>query len=185
MSSIHRAASMLALAMCLLGVAPPPAAAQPPVIVRKGLGGIRKKGPPLRPNRMDAFERMSPEEQERFLNSLPPPRRAEARRMLGKWRDMSPEERAIARRSFGEFRDLAPERQRRIRQLFAQFNQFPVDRRPVLRAELRRLRLLDRADSRARIGSEEFRQRFSPGEQQLLSDLSDALPRTLEEESEP
>ena len=184
MIGVRRAASMLTLAVCLLGVGTAPAVAQ--LTARKGLGAIRKKGPPpLRPNRMDAFERMSPEEQERFLNSLPPPRRAEARRMLGKWRDMSPEERAAARRSFGEFRGLAPERQRRIRQLFAQFNQFPVERRPVLRAELRRLRLLDQADSRARIGSEAFRRRFSAEEQQLLSDLSAELPRSGEEEPEP
>ncbi len=175
----------LALVVCLLTVVQQ-AEAQPGLRARKG--GIGAKKGPLRlpggANRLEALERMTPEQQERFLESLPPPRRAQAKRMLGRWRDMSPEERARARQTLGEFQDLAPDRQRRIRMLFGQFNQFPSDRQTAMRAELRQLRRLDSTESRARIDSEEFRTKFSAGEQRLLTDLSEALPRQGEDDQQ-
>ncbi|MCC6540184.1 MAG: DUF3106 domain-containing protein [Bryobacterales bacterium] len=148
--------------------------------LKQGIG--KKKGPLLLPRRMEALERMTPEQQERFLNSLPPARRAQAQRQLGNWRELSPEERRRAIGSLQEFRELPPERQRRIRGLFAQFNRAPEERRPALRAELRHLRTMSAEDSRARVGSEEFKNKFSPAEQKLLSDLSDALPRAAEDD---
>jgi hypothetical protein len=127
---------------------------------------------------------MTPDQQERFLNTLPPPRRAEARRRLDRWRQLTPEERDRARQSLGEFRGLPPERQRRVRMLFGQFNGLPAERQPVLRAELAELRRMDPEESKARLNSEDFRSRFSPPEQRLLSDLNDALPRQDREEQE-
>ncbi len=153
-----------------------PAGAGARMRARKGLGA--KKGPGVMfRNRMEALERMTPEEQERFLNSLPAQRRAEAQRILAKWREMSPQERARARQTLGAFQQLAPERQRRIRALYLQFNALPVERQPMLRAELRRLRLMDRTNSQIRLHSKAFRDRYTPAEQQLLADLSEALPR--------
>jgi hypothetical protein len=163
---------LLMLCVCSFGIA----WAQPQ---HKGMGG--KKGA-RRAQRIDALERMTPEQQERFLNTLPPRRRAEAQRLLGNWRDMSPQERARARRSLGEFRGLPPDRQRRIRMLFVQFNELPAERRPIVRAELAELRRLDPAEIRTRVESEEFRIKYSPVERRLLSDLSAALPRQDEEE---
>ncbi len=142
---------------------------------RKGFGA--KKGPGNFRNRLEALERMTPDEQERFLNSLPAQRRAEAQRILAKWREMSPQERARARQTLGAFQQLAPERQRRIRALYLQFNALPAERQPMLRAELRRLRLMDRTNSQIRLHSKAFRDRYTPAEQQLLADLSEALPR--------
>lgn len=157
--------------------------AQAPPPPRKGFG---KKGPRRMPpgTRLDALERMTPDQQERFLNNLPPPRRAEARRMLDKWRQMTPEERLRARQTLGEFRGLPPERQRRVRMLFGQFNSLPADRQPVLRNELAELRRMDPEESKARMNSEEFRSKFSAQEQRLLSDLTDALPHPLRDEQD-
>ena len=47
----------------------------------------------------------------------------------------------------------------------------------MLRAELRRLRLMDRTGSQIRLSSKAFRDRYTPAERQLLADLSEALPR--------
>lgn len=155
-----------------------------PVRPRRALKqGIGKKGP-LMQRRLEALERMTPEQQERFLNSLPPARRAEAQRQLGKWRELSPEERRRAIGSLQEFRDLPPDRQRRIRTLFAQFNRAPEERRPLLRGELQQLRQMSAEESRARINSDEFRNKYTPAEQQLLSDLSAALPRPVDDEDQ-
>jgi hypothetical protein len=153
-----------------------PASAGARMRARKGFGAKKGPGANFR-NRMEALERMTPEEQERFLNSLPAQRRAEAQRILAKWREMSPQERARARQTLGAFQQLAPERQRRIRAFYLQFNALPAERQPMLRAELRRLRMMDRTGSQIRISSKAFRDRYTAAEQQLLADLSEALPR--------
>lgn len=147
---------------------------------KKGLGrkGAAQK---QQQGRFDALERMTPEEQERFLNSLPAPRRAEARRRLEALRRMTPDERAQARRSLREFRLLPTERQARIRELFSEFNQLPLRRRVAMRREVAILRKLDPAERRARIDAEEFRGRFSASEHRILSDLAELLPRAVED----
>ena len=179
-----------ALGVCALAG---PVFAQPqeePLRARKGFGakkGLRRLPPG---SRMEALERMTPEQRERFLNSLPAQRRAEAERRLNAWRQMTPVERARARQTLGEFRDLSPDRQRRIRMLYGEFNGIPPERQPLLRAELTELRHLDPAGSRARMNTEEFRGKYSPAERRLLGDLSEALPRQgagagTEEEEQP
>lgn len=153
---------------------------------RKGMAG--KKGMRRLPpgSRLDALERMSPAQQDRFVDSLPPARRDEARRWLNNWRNMTPEERTRARRTLGEFRGLAPERQRRIRTLFGHFNSLPSDRQPILRSELTELRRLDPEERRTRMNSDDFRNRYSPEERRLLTDLTEALPGQFpHEEDEP
>ncbi len=168
------------LGACLAAQAQDAAVVRPRRALKQGLA---KKGP-LVQRRMEALERMTPEQQERFLNSLPPARRAEAQRQLGKWKELSPEDRRRAIGSLQEFRELPPERQRRIRVLFAQFNRAPEERRPLMRGELQQLRQMNADDSRARINSDEFRNKFTPAEQQLLSDLSAALPRAADVEED-
>lgn len=186
MFSVRRA-SFLGLLLCVSSLTVAPALAQ--VRLRAGKGITAKKGLPG--SRLDALERMTPEQQERFLNSLPAPRRAQAREMLSKWRDMSPEEKQRARQSLGEFRGLSPERQRRIRMLYGEFNGLPADRQPVLRVELKELRAMELPARRARFTSKEFRERYSPDERRLLRELSIALPpldavdaETVEQEDE-
>ena len=171
MFSVRRA-SFLGLLLCVSSLTVSPAPAQ--VRLRGGKGIAAKKGIPG--SRLDALERMTPEQQERFLNSLPAPRRAQAREMLGKWRDMSPEEKKRARLSLGEFRGLSPERQRRIRMLYGEFNGLPADRQPVLRDELKELRAIELPARRARFISREFREKYSLDERRLLRELSIALP---------
>jgi hypothetical protein len=53
-----------------------------------------------------------------------------------------------------------------------------------VRSELAELRRLDPAEIRARVESEDFRNKYSPAERRLLSDLSTALPRQDEEEEQ-
>jgi hypothetical protein len=186
-----RRVSRILLMLCVCSAAPawaqedaphPP----PPKKAMRQYKGMGKKGPWRLPPgaRIDALERMTPEQQERFLSTLPPPRRAEALRLLQKWREMTPEERRRARQTLGEFRGLPPEQQRRVRMLFVQFNSLPSERQPVLRNELAELRRLNPAERGTRMGSDEFRKQYSPVEQRLLADLSEALPKQYREEEE-
>lgn len=148
------------------------------------LPGLKKKGPGMRGpgaaasrNRFDAIERMTPEQQERFLNSLPPDRRAQARRRLEAWKSMSSDERERVRQEYSQFRVLPAERQQRIRELFAEFTKLPPRRRVMMRREVAMLRQLDPDERAARINAEEFRNRFSADEHHLLTELSELLPR--------
>lgn len=147
---------------------------------KKGLGARRGDAAAAR-NRFETFTRLSPEEQEKMLDALPAPRRAEMRRRLEVWKRMTPAERDTAIKSVEEFRSMPVERQRRVRELFAEFSKFPPRRRALMRREVALLRNLDPEERRARINADEFRGRFSPEEHRLLSDLADALPRAAED----
>ncbi len=176
MISVRRA-GCLGLLLCVSSLTAVPVMAQ--VRMRAGKGIAAKKapgrvGPPG--SRLDMLERMTPEQQERFLNSLPAQRRAQAREMLSNWRDMSPEEKARARQSLGEFSGLAPERQRRIRILYGEFNGLPAERQPVLRDELKELRAMERPARVTRFTSKEFRRKYSLDERRVLQELSNLLP---------
>lgn len=177
MISVRRA-GCLGLLLCVSSLTALPAMAQ--VRMRAGKGIAAKKAPgragPPAGSRLDMLERMTPEQQERFLNSLPEQRRAQAREMLGKWRDMSPEEKSRARQSLGEFSGLAPDRQRRIRILYGEFNGMPADRQPVLRDELKELRAMERPARVTRFTSKEFRRKYSVDERRVLRELSNLLP---------
>ncbi len=187
---IRRAASclgLLLLGVCSFIETPAFGQQEPPIRARKG--GIPKKGAgrvALPGSRLDALERMTPEQQERFLSSLPSARRLLVREMLSKWRNMSPEERALARQSLGEFSGLPPERQRRIRILYGEFNSLPAERQLLLREELKGLRGRDPLARIARMRSREFIGKYSLEERRLLRELSKTVPRldAAEPESE-
>lgn len=160
--------------------------AQPSEVrVRKAPGAIKSKASMVRRQQLRQIERlsrMSVKEREEALERLPPARRQDARRRLEAFQRLPPEERERLGRGLERFRDLPPERQARIRRLFRQFNDQPAERRPALRQELNQLRQLEDGERRARINSDEFRNKHSLAEQQLLADLSEALPPDDEED---
>lgn len=143
--------------------------------------GVVKAGPGVAARRqqlrqIERLSKMTPQEREQALAKLPPERRQDARRRLEAFQRLSPEERERLGRGLERFRDLPPEQQARVRRLFRQFNEVPAERRPALRRELNRLRQMDEEERRAHLNSDEFRGKHSVAEQQLLSELSEALP---------
>ena len=140
-----------------------------------GLGQRRDGG---RPNRdpqfrmLDRLNRMTPEQLERFLGSLPPERRNRIERRLERYRELPPEERERLRNRYQRFRQLPPERQDEVRRLFRRFSDVPPARRPEIRREFMRLRGMSDLARRSRIESEEFRRRYSPEERRLIEDLA-------------
>ncbi len=163
-----------------------------PFILAAGLAGSLFAGQPntnLPPNQpapradafsvLDRFERMTPEQRERFLGNLPPVRRQQFEIRLGRYRRMTPEQRQQVREQYELFRDLPKPQQDALRRTFQRFNDLATERRRLLRREYQRLRLLPDADRRARINGDEFRSRYNLGEQQLLDDMSKLLPRPV------
>ena len=75
------------------------------------------------------------------------------------------------------FQNLPPEKQETVRKMFRRFNNLPEDRRQPVRQELRQLRGMSEADRNARMNSEEFRNKYSPGERQILENLTVLVPQ--------
>jgi len=127
---------------------------------------------------LEKWNRMTPEDRRRALAKLPAERRQMLQRKLQQFRSLPPEERQQLREQYESFSELTPEQQNRARELFRQFNTLADDRRPVVRQELEQLRSLTETERRDRINSQEFHNRLSPAEQQMLQDLAQVFGTT-------
>ena len=165
-----------ALALALLASAP--LAAQG----RRGMGMGRR--PPARPERtqkgpktpVDEFLRMSPEEQRRALDRLPPDQRERLQKRLDAFKQLPPEQRSNLGEQYRRLSELPPERQEVVRNAFKRFGNQPPERRQEMRRELRQLSDLSPEERQARLDSPEFRNTFNQHEQQIIKDMSHLLP---------
>jgi hypothetical protein len=132
---------------------------------------------PLRDNLVDRLMHMTPDEQRDFMRNnprfhrLPPRQQQSIQRRLEEFNKMPPAKREALRERYELFQQLPPEKQDRARALFRQWNQQPADRRPELRKELRQLREATAEERKLRLESEEFRNRFSEEERDILQGL--------------
>jgi hypothetical protein len=157
---------LLGLAASLLGQrnmghAPPKGAAAP------GTPGSGKNKQAI----IDRWNRMSPEEQQKFLAKFPPDKRQKIADRLNHYKNLPPEERARPQ----TFSQLPPEKQNQARRAWAQFGKLPKDRQPLLRDEFENLRTMPEAQRNARINSDEFRKKYNANEQSILRDFSGVL----------
>ena len=166
-------------------------AQQPP---RPGAKALRRgplaPGPKaaLRPRAPAARERMlhlmavSPAEQRAFMENNPrfqrlPPRQQEnIRRRLADYNSLAPARREALRERFELFGQLPPEQQDRARELYHQWNQFRPARRQQLRQGFRELREAEPQERQRLLEGEEFRNRYTENERQVLHGLADLLP---------
>jgi hypothetical protein len=135
-------------------------------------GGAEKVQPPriqtfrnVPPNPSDKYagdrilirlSQMTPEELEKELSALPPPRRAQI-----------------------EERIRTPIRQEQVRLSMKQLNELPQEQKKQFNQELRRMTPMRDEERRAFLDSEEFRSRYSVGEQQMIANLAELLPSSL------
>jgi hypothetical protein len=127
---------------------------------------------------LDRWNRMTPDQRSRALAKLTPERRQQIQERLDRFNAMPKEEQDRMRRRYDRFSHLAPERQAIVKRQIQAFIKLPDERRPAISREFEQLRRLPADERNARMNSEEFRNRYSPREQQLLSDLSNAMPIT-------
>ena len=142
----------------------------------------------LRPRAVAAREMIlhlmsvSPAEQRNFMEHNPrflrlPPRQQEhIRRRLADYNSLAPARREAQRERFELFGQLTPEQQDRARELYRQWNQFPPARRQQLRQGFRELREAAPEERQRRLEGEEFRNRYTENERQVLHGLADLLP---------
>ena len=139
--------------------------------------GFPKKGPRLvNPNSPAArLFQASPEERERAIEKFPPARQEAIRRNLD-WFDHLPRpQQQMVLRGAERLANLSPERQRAFQQQWQALQRLPQERKVAVGMALRRLQVMS-DDQRVRIlESEQFRNRFSPEEQKIISGLSDVM----------
>jgi hypothetical protein len=139
------------------------------------------KGPPVprfgNPgNVVQQLMQMTPEQRERALEKLPPQRQAQIRQRLQQFDSLPKQQQERRLAQLRELASLPPETQTLVRRQMQAFNQLPDDRKQVVGPEMQRLRRMSESERQARIASEGFQNRFSPGEQQILSDISGNMP---------
>jgi hypothetical protein len=127
---------------------------------------------------LDRWNKMTPNQRTRALASLPPERRKQIQARLDQFNALPKAEQDRMRRRYDRFSHLAPERQAIVKRQIQAYGKLADDRRPAISREFEQLRRLPSDERKARVNSEEFRNRYSPREQQLLADLSDAMAIT-------
>ena len=160
---------ILGLAAGALIADPQPQAKQ----LRKGLIAP----PPPQAMVIDKLRRMSPEERERVLGSMPPGRRQMFERRLEQWNRLDPEHKKKLQGSLESFRTMSTEQQQTVRELFRKFSEtMPEEKRGEGRRMLARLRNLEPDERKALLSSPRAKARFSDSERDLLAEMAEKLP---------
>jgi Protein of unknown function (DUF3106) len=119
---------------------------------------------------------MTPEQRERALEKFPPARQAQIRQRLERLDSLPPQQKNRLIRQYQMLASLPPEKQLLVRRQIQAFNRLPADRKRIVGPEMQKLRRMPESQREARVASEEFKSKFSPAEQQMLSDVSQYLP---------
>ena len=118
------------------------------------------------------LERMTPEEREKALSQLPPARRAQIEKRIQNFQKLPPavQERRLDR--LQRLESLPPREQVQVRRSVNQLQNLPDDRRRAINQELRRMSVMPEDERQPYMNTEDFRNRFSPSEQQIVSDVA-------------
>jgi hypothetical protein len=159
---------------------PTPRAVNPNRAVNPSKGGVPKGGGGRINNPANPVQRLllaTPEERERVLEKLPPQQQARIRQGLERFDRLPEGEKSRLLQQLQAFRSLPPDKQMVVSRQIQTFNSLPQERLQPMRRELKNLLKLPESEREARLNSEEFKQNYSPAEQQVLSDLSRSLPQ--------
>jgi hypothetical protein len=133
------------------------------------------KAPPAQ-TPIDDFERMSPEQQQRALNRLPPGQRQKLQQRLQRFNQLPAEQQRTLRNLYNRLHQLPANQQESVRKAINRFSEQAPDRQRAMRDELRSLAASPQPDREARMASREFRTSFSRREQAIMRDMLPVLP---------
>ncbi|SPE37756.1 conserved exported hypothetical protein [Candidatus Sulfopaludibacter sp. SbA6] len=140
-------------------------------------GGAKALGPRITNPGSPAARlyRMSPEERERALEQLPPARQQAIRNQLQYFDSLPKDQQQVMLSRTERFAALPPEKKRAFMQQMQAVNQLPPERRQMVVGALRRLQSMSDQQRANVLNSQQFRNRFSPGEQKMIGDLSEVM----------
>ncbi len=142
--------------------------------------GGNVKGPPVIPKaprpQLQRFLRMTPQEREIFIDKMPVPQQEALRKAAENWEALPQEERDRRLRLFDCLSKLPKDKQDLVDQRLTEFAQLPIARRVMIRNAYQRLSELPEADRQEWLDRPEFKERFTPIEQQIVKDLVTYYP---------
>ena len=133
--------------------------------------------PAASPVALNRLLKLSPEQRTRALSSLPAPRRAQIEKKLEEYQKIPPQQRARELERYQRMHDLPPLKQQQVRASVQKLTLLPEHRRKLVQKQLNEMKSLSDADRSAMMNSEEFRSKFTPGEQQIIEDVGLITPR--------
>jgi hypothetical protein len=148
--------------------------ASPAAFARRPPGAHSDRAGPKTP--IDEFERMSPEQQQRALNRLPPGQRQKLQEQLQRFNRLPPEQQQTLRNLYNRLHQLPRDQQESVRKAINRFSEQSPARQQAMRDELRSMAALTQQDREARMASREFRNSFSRREQGIVKDMTPVLP---------
>ena len=125
---------------------------------------------------LERLENMTPEQRAKALQNLPLQRRQEIEQKLEVYDRLSPSERVRLRNQAERLASLPPQRQNQVRRSMQQFQNLPDDRKMMVKRELDRMTGMPDEARRSYMNTEEFRNRYTPVEQQMMQNLSQIMP---------
>lgn len=126
---------------------------------------------------VERFNKMSPEDRDRVVKSLPEDRRKEVEKNRERYNKLSDEQKKRLEKQYSNFAEMPAEQQQATRSAFRQLGQSPLDRRQAMQKELRRLRNMDAPARKERMESEAYKSAFSADEQKIMERLSVLVPQ--------
>jgi hypothetical protein len=119
---------------------------------------------------------MKPEDRDKFLQSLPPERRKNIEKRLGDFAKMAPAGRTRVLTQLEMLNSLPFPKQQQVRRSLKQLQDLPEERKALISRELHLMAPMPDEQRREHMNSEEFRNRYSVTEQQMMSNLSQVTP---------
>jgi hypothetical protein len=147
----------------------------PAALARRPPGTRSDRGPGAK-TPIDEFERMSPEQQQRALDRLPPGQRKKLQERLQQFNRLPAEQRQTLRNLYNRLHELPANQQESVRKAINRFSEQAPDRQQAMRDELRSMAARPEQEREARLASGEFRDRFSRREQGIVRDMLPVLP---------
>jgi hypothetical protein len=120
---------------------------------------------------IDEFERMSPEQQQRALERLPPGQRQKLQERIERFNQLPPAQQRTLRNLYNRLHQLPVNQQESVRKAIDRFSKQTPDRQQAVRDELRAMAAISERDRKARMASAEFRNRFGRREQGIVKDM--------------
>ena len=157
--------------------APPP---PPAAVGRPNAAPVR----PLNPNNpgtiLDRWNAMTPAQREKALAKLPPDKQQQIRERVQRFNQQFSQlpkgDQQRLREGLQKITKMTPAQQQAIRRDFHRFGQLQPDRRQALQREFTKLRKMPESERNTYLASDQFRNRFSPDEQQIAQNISKVYP---------
>ncbi len=116
--------------------------------------------------------KMTPDEREKALSILPPARSEQLQNRIENFQKQKADVQERQLRRLEKLNALPIDEQAKVRQSMKELKDLPTDRQKAVNQELQRMSVMGDEEKQYHMGKDEFRNRFSPSEQEMLGNLA-------------